>query len=93
PTKEVGDEAVRNTTMKFSCDETSLIECKFHIVAVPTPVKADKTPDLTPIIKSSETVGRNLVNGDYVVFESTVYPGVKEDVFVPILEKESGLRS
>ncbi|MDE5022734.1 nucleotide sugar dehydrogenase, partial [Francisella tularensis subsp. holarctica] len=56
PTKEVGDEAVRNTTRKFSCDETSLKECKFHIVAVPTPVKADKTPDLTPIIKASETV-------------------------------------
>ncbi|KYW82702.1 nucleotide sugar dehydrogenase [Francisella hispaniensis] len=93
PTKEVGDEAVRNTTMKFSCDETSLKECKFHIVAVPTPVKADKTPDLTPIIKASETVGRNLVKGAYVVFESTVYPGVTEDVCVPILEKESGLRS
>ncbi|APC91094.1 MULTISPECIES: nucleotide sugar dehydrogenase [Francisella] len=93
PTKEVGDEAVRNTTMKFSCDETSLKECKFHIVAVPTPVKADKTPDLTPIIKASETVGRNLVKGAYVVFESTVYPGVTEDVCVPILEKESGLKS
>nr|MCX3324145.1 nucleotide sugar dehydrogenase [Bacillus paranthracis] len=71
----------------------SLKECKFHIVAVPTPVKADKTPDLTPIIKASETVGRNLVKGAYVVFESTVYPGVTEDVCVPILEKESGLRS
>lgn len=93
PTKEVGDEAVRNTTMEFSCDEARLKECKFHIVAVPTPVKADKTPDLTPIIKASETVGRNLVKGAYVVFESTVYPGVTEDVCVPILEKESGLRS
>ncbi|MDE4959414.1 nucleotide sugar dehydrogenase, partial [Francisella tularensis subsp. holarctica] len=87
----VGDEAVRNNTMKFSCDETSLKEFKFHIVAVPTPVKADKTPDLTPIIKASETVGRNLVKGAYVVFESTVYTGVTEDVCVPILEKESGL--
>ena len=91
-TKEVGDDVISKTSMEFSCDEVSLQECKFHIVAVPTPVKSDKTPDLSPIIGASKMLGRNLVKGSYVVYESTVYPGVTEDVCIPILEKESGLK-
>ena len=92
PTKEVGDEAIKATTIDFTSDETKLKEAKFHIVAVPTPVNLDHTPDLTPVIGASEIVGRNLVKGSIVVYESTVYPGVTEDVCVPILEKESGLK-
>lgn len=92
PTKEVGDEAIKNTTVYFTCDEKDLQKAKFHIVAVPTPVNTDHTPDLTPVISASEIVGRNLVKGSIVVYESTVYPGVTEDVCIPILEKESGLK-
>lgn len=92
PTKEVGDEAIRNTTVEFTADETRLRDAKFHIVAVPTPVNTDHTPDLTPVIGASEIVGRNLTKGSYVVFESTVYPGCTEDVCIPILERESGLK-
>lgn len=92
PTKEVGDEAIRNTTVYFTSDERDLQTAKFHIVAVPTPVNTDHTPDLTPVIGASEIVGRNLTKGSYVVFESTVYPGCTEDVCVPILERESGLK-
>lgn len=91
PTHEVGDEAIRKTTVHFTSDEKELRKAKFHIVAVPTPVNQDKTPDLTPVIKASEVVGRNLTIGSIVVYESTVYPGVTEDICVPILEKESGL--
>lgn len=91
PTNEVGDEAIRNTTVEFTCDETKLREAKFHIVAVPTPVNDDHTPDLTPVESASRIVGRNLTKGSIVVYESTVYPGVTEEVCVPILEKESGL--
>ena len=92
PTKEVGDEAIKNTTVHFTSDEKDLQKAKFHIVAVPTPVNTDHTPDLTPVIGASEIVGRNLTKGSYVVFESTVYPGCTEDVCVPILERESGLK-
>lgn len=92
PTNEVGDEAIKETTVEFTDDETKLREAKFHIVAVPTPVNLDHTPDLTPVIGASEIVGRNLVKGAIVVYESTVYPGVTEDVCIPILEKESGLK-
>ncbi len=92
PTHEVGDEAIKNSTVEFTSDETKLREAKFHIVAVPTPVNQDHTPDLTPVIGASEIVGRNLVKGSIVVFESTVYPGVTEDVCLPILERESGLK-
>ena len=92
PTKEVGDDAIRNTTVCFTSDEKDLQKAKFHIVAVPTPVNTDHTPDLTPVIGASEIVGRNLTKGAYVVFESTVYPGCTEDVCVPILERESGLK-
>jgi UDP-N-acetyl-D-galactosamine dehydrogenase len=92
PTKEVGNEVIRNTTVEFTSDEVSLREAKFHIVAVPTPVNADHTPDLTAVESASRTLGRNLTKGSIVVFESTVYPGVTEDICVPILEKESGLK-
>lgn len=91
PTREVGDEAIRNSTVHFTADEQDLKQAKFHIVAVPTPVNSDHTPDLTPVIGASEIVGRNLQKGAIVVYESTVYPGVTEDVCVPILERESGL--
>jgi len=92
PTKEVGNDVIKNTTVDFTFDEIRLREAKFHIVAVPTPVNSDHTPDLRPVESASRTVGRNLVKGSIVVFESTVYPGVTEEICVPILEKESGLR-
>lgn len=92
PTKEVGDEAIRSTTIYFTPDEKDLRKAKFHIVAVPTPVNTDHTPDLTPVIGASKIVGRNLTKGSIVVFESTVYPGCTEDVCIPVLEKESGLK-
>lgn len=92
PTKEVGNEVIKNTKVQFTADETKLREAKFHIVAVPTPVNDDHTPDLTPVEGASAILGRNLTRGSIVVFESTVYPGVTEDVCVPILERESGLK-
>lgn len=92
PTREVGDDAIRATTVDFTCDETRLREAKFHIVAVPTPVNADHTPDLRPVESASELLGRNLTPGSVVAFESTVYPGVTEEVCVPILERASGLK-
>lgn len=92
PTKEVGNEEIKTTSVEFTSDETKLREAKFHIVAVPTPVKSDHTPDLTPVISASKILGKNLVKGSVVVYESTVYPGVTEDICVPILEKESGLK-
>lgn len=92
PTREVGDEAIKASTVEFTADETKLREAKFHIVAVPTPVNDDHTPDLSPVEGASRILGRNLTKGSIVVFESTVYPGVTEDVCVPILESESGLK-
>ena len=92
PTNEVGDEAIKNCKVNFTSDPEMLKKAKFHIVAVPTPVNQDHTPDLTPVIGASEIVGKNLTKGSIVVFESTVYPGVTEDVCIPILEKESGLK-
>ncbi len=92
PTNEVGDDVIKATTVEFTSDETKLKEAKFHIVAVPTPVNDDHTPDLTPVEGASRIVGRNLTKGSIVVYESTVYPGVTEDVCIPILEKESGLK-
>lgn len=92
PTKEVGDEVIKNTTVKFTADENELENAKFFIVAVPTPVNLDHTPDLTPVEGASHIVGKHLSKGSIVVYESTVYPGVTEDVCVPILEKESGLK-
>lgn len=92
PTNEIGDEGVKNSTVYFTSDETKLRECKFHIVAVPTPTNPDNTPDLGPIEGSSVIVGRNLTEDSIVVYESTVYPGVTEEICVPILERESGLK-
>lgn len=92
PTNEVGDEVIRNTTVEFTADPSRLKEAKFHIVAVPTPVNDDHTPNLTPVEGASRILGQNLTKGSVVVFESTVYPGVTEDICVPILEKESGLK-
>jgi len=91
-TNEVGNVGLKATKVHFTFNEEDLRSAKFHIVAVPTPVNTDKTPDLTPIISASEIVGRNLTKGSIVVFESTVYPGVTEEVCMPILEKESGLK-
>lgn len=92
PTKEVGDNAIKNTNVYFTSDEEELKKAKFHIVAVPTPVNTDHTPDLSPVVRASEIIGRNLTKDSYVVFESTVYPGCTEDVCIPILERESGLK-
>lgn len=92
PTKEVGDDVIKNCGVDFTCDEKRLREAKFHIVAVPTPVNQDHTPDLAPVIGASTIIGRNLTKGSIVVFESTVYPGVTEDVCIPVLEKESGMK-
>ena len=89
PTKEVGDDAIRESEVYFTSDEKDLKQASFHIVAVPTPVNMDHTPDLTPVIGASRIIGRNLRKGSIVVYESTVYPGVTEDVCVPILEEES----
>ena len=92
PTLEVGDEGIKASKVDWTSDEKRLREAKFIIVAVPTPVNDDTTPDLSPVVGSSEIVGRNLTRGSIVVYESTVYPGVTEEVCVPILEKESGLK-
>lgn len=92
PTNEVGDEEIKKTKINFTSDENDLRKAKFHIVAVPTPVNTDHTPDLTPVIGASEIVGRNLEPGSIVVYESTVYPGCTEHICVPILERESGLK-
>src|SRR5699024_2638672 len=90
-TNEVGDKAVQDTSMIFTNDETKIQECSFIIVAVPTPINTDKTPNLGPIIGASRTIGRNLKKGAIVVYESTVYPGTTEEICIPILEEESGL--
>ncbi len=92
PTLEVSDDEIKKTTVQFTSDETALQNAKFIIVAVPTPVNSDHTPDLTSVISASEIVGRNLTKGAIVVYESTVYPGCTEDVCIPILERESGMK-
>ena len=91
PTHEEGDDVIRRTTVEFTSDAARLREAKFHIVAGPTPVNPDHTPDLEPLKSASRLLGRNLTQGAVVVFESTVYPGVTEEVCAPILEQESGL--
>ncbi|MBK1407226.1 nucleotide sugar dehydrogenase [Staphylococcus hominis] len=91
PTSEVGDEKIKNSNLKFTSDESELKNSKFIIVAVPTPINRNKTPDLTPVESASKIIGKNLTKGSVVVYESTVYPGVTEDICLPILEKESGL--
>lgn len=92
PTNEVGADVIKKTSVEFTADPSRLREARFHIVAVPTPVKSDHTPDLSPVESASRILGQNLTKGSVVVFESTVYPGVTEDICVPILEKESGLK-
>ncbi len=92
PTGEVGDEVMRNTAVDFTSDPSRLKEASFYIVAVPTPVNQDKTPDLYPVESASTILGKNLSKGSVVVYESTVYPGVTEDICIPILERESGLK-
>lgn len=92
PTKEVGDEAIANTSVIFTSQAKDLEEARFHVVAVPTPVRSDSTPDLQPVIKASELLGQHLQPGSIVVYESTVYPGVTEEICLPILEKTSGLK-
>ncbi|MBH9967909.1 nucleotide sugar dehydrogenase [[Bacillus] enclensis] len=91
-TNEVGNEVIKQTTALFTSEETKIRECKFHVVAVPTPINQDKTPNLSPVIGATKVVGRNMEKGSIVVFESTVYPGVTEDICIPILEEESGLK-
>ena len=92
PTNEVGGNAVAASGVDFTSDPERLKEADFVIVAVPTPVNDDHTPDLRPVEGASHTVGKNLKPGAVVVYESTVYPGVTEEICVPILEAESGLR-
>ncbi len=92
PTKEVGDDAISKCSVDFTSDAQRLREAKFHIVAVPTPVNPDHTPDLTPVEGASRVLGKNLTKGSVVVYESTVYPGVTEEICIPILEEESGLK-
>jgi UDP-N-acetyl-D-galactosamine dehydrogenase len=92
PTKEVGDDVIKTSTVQFTADEKDLQKAKFHIVAVPTPINSDHTPNLSPIITASEILGRNLKEGSIIVYESTVYPGCTENICIPILEKESGLK-
>ena len=91
PTKEVGNKVLRESTVEFTDDPSKLKESKFHIVAVPTPVNRDHTPDLRLLESATRTVGGNLSKGAIVVFESTVYPGVTEEICIPILEHESGM--
>lgn len=90
-TEEIGDVMIQSTNVNFTSDEKRLQEARFIIVAVPTPVKADKTPELAPVQGACEVIGRHLQSGSIIVFESTVYPGVTEDICVPILERVSGL--
>ena len=92
PTNEVGNESIKNTSVEFTCDESRLREAKFHIVAVPTPINADKTPDLSPVEGATRIIARNLTKGSIIVYESTVYPGVTEDICVPLIESVSGLK-
>ncbi len=92
PTNEVGDEAIKSSTVYFTSDESELKTAKFIIVAVPTPVNTDHTPNLTPVVLASEIIGRNISSGSIVCYESTVYPGVTEDVCAPIIEKLSGMK-
>ncbi len=92
PTREIGNDEIKKTKIHFTTDEKELKKAIFHIIAVPTPVNTDHTPDLSPVIGASEIVGRNLTAGSIVVYESTVYPGCTEHICIPILERESGLK-
>ncbi|AMG96349.1 UDP-N-acetyl-D-galactosamine dehydrogenase [Staphylococcus sp. HMSC072B07] len=91
PTGEVGEEVLKNTSLKFTSNENDLKDAEFFIITVPTPIKQDNTPNLAPIESATKLVGKYLKNNDYVVYESTVYPGVTEEVCAPLLEEISGL--
>jgi len=91
-TGEVSSEKLKSVSIKFTNNSDDLKEANFYIVTVPTPIDNHKNPDLRPLVKASETVGKYLKKGDYIVYESTVYPGVTEEICVPILEKKSGLK-
>ena len=91
-TGEVGTEGLKQTTMKFTSKEEDLKHVNFYVITVPTPIKQDNTPNLAPIEGATEVVGRYLSKGDVVVYESTVYPGVTEDICLPLLEQQSGLK-
>ncbi|MEX6342454.1 nucleotide sugar dehydrogenase, partial [Staphylococcus arlettae] len=93
PTGEIGEEILKNSTLKFTSDELDLGDCDFYIVTVPTPIKQDNTPNLSPVEGATSTLAKYMNKGDYVVYESTVYPGVTEDVCVPLIETISGLKS
>ena len=93
PTNEVGNEAIKASSVRFTSNEADLQDAVFYIVAVPTPINTDHTPDLAPVIGASRIIGRNLRKGSIVVYESTVYPGVTEDVCIPILEEVSGMKA
>ncbi len=90
-THEVTSEALKSSNIELTADPAKLASCTFFIVAVPTPIDGENRPDLTPMVAASRTVGPHLKKGDIVVYESTVYPGVTEDVCGPILEEKSGL--
>ena len=92
PSEELSSESFDNCDIFFTSDPEELKQCAFHIVAVPTPIDNHNLPDLTPLIKASQTVGKILKKGDYVVYESTVYPGATEEDCLPILENLSGLK-
>lgn len=91
PSKELDASAFDNKSITFSASDEDLKKAHFHVVAVPTPVDEHCVPNLKPVLSASKTVGQHLKKGDYVIFESTVYPGCTEEDCVPILEKESGL--
>ncbi len=92
PSNELGKEEFEGCDITFTANPDDLKECEFYIVAVPTPIDDHNLPDMTPVIKASETVGKVLSKGNYIVYESTVYPGATEEDCVPVLEKESGLK-
>src|SRR5258708_9453875 len=91
-TGEISAEELKSTNVRYSCDIEDLKQVTFFIVAVPTPIDESKRPDLRPLERASETIGKAIQPGSVVVYESTVYPGVTEDVCGPILERVSGLK-
>ena len=92
PSNELPSEAFKDTSIHYTANPEDLSEASFHIIAVPTPTNKHNLPDLTPVLSASETVGKILKKGDYVVYESTVYPGCTEEDCIPVLEKTSGLK-
>ncbi len=93
PTEEVGDEVIKNTNIMFTSDENDLDGCGIYIIAVPTPVNSDGRPNLRPVINASSLVGKHIQTGGLVLYESTVYPGVTEDLCIPQVEQASGLKA